>query len=280
MAIKCGFFNAINEDRKYTAEDMCRPYHRLVSNGVFAEKDGSPSVDLQVLANNDMTVTVKRGEGIFFDHWLELDEDLLFNIELADQLYTRIDSVVVKIDTNVNTRAGSIEILKGTPSSNPAPPVLTRTTSVYMYRLANVTITANKANIRQDDIEDTRPTGECGFITSLVNQPDISSVFIQWQAQFTNWFNALVTQLQGVNLIKRYTSTHRATSNNEISIPIGISGFIKDTDWLNVYINGLRLIPDVDYDIVNNEVITLTLGIDKDTVVAFEAIRVIGEPNN
>ena len=66
MAFKTGFYNSVGEDRKYNAEDMCRPYRRLVSNGVFAAPDGSPSIDFQVVANNNMTVTVKAGEGIFF----------------------------------------------------------------------------------------------------------------------------------------------------------------------------------------------------------------------
>ena len=81
MAFKTGFYNSVGEDRKYNAEDMCRPYRRLVSNGVFAAPDGSPSIDFQVVANNNMTVTVKAGEGIFFNKWAELDADELFNLD-------------------------------------------------------------------------------------------------------------------------------------------------------------------------------------------------------
>lgn len=275
MAIKCGFFNAVNEDRRYTAEDMCRPYHRLVSNGVFAEKDGSPSIDLQVLANNNMTVTVKKGEGIFFDHWFQLDEDMLLNIDVADQNYARIDSIVVKIDTTVGVRAGSIEVLKGTPASNPVPPTLTRTTTIYMYRLANITIGANEANIGQGDIEDTRALSECGFITSLVLQPDLSSLFIQWQTQFNEWFADLIEAISSLSQIVKYNSTYTALIDDETSIEIGIPEYVKDTDWLNVYINGLRLVPDVEYTIDDNETITLTTGIDAGTEVSFEVTRVL-----
>lgn len=275
MAIKCGFFNAVNEDRKYTAEDMCRPYHRLVSNGVFAEKDGSPSIDLQILANNNMTVTVKKGEGIFFDHWFQLDEDMLLNIDVADQNYARIDAIVVKIDTTVGVRAGSIEVLKGTPASNPVPPTLTRTTTIYMYRLANITIGANEANIGQGDIEDTRAGSECGFVTSLVLQPDISSLFIQWQTQFNEWFADLIEAISALSQIIKYNSTYTSTTDGETVISIDIPEYVKDTDWLNVYINGLRLVPEVEYTIDDNETITLTTGIDAGTEVSFEVTRVL-----
>ena len=275
MAIKCGFFNAVNEDRRYTAEDMCRPYHRLVSNGVFAEKDGSPSIDLQVLANNNMAVTVKKGEGIFFDHWFQLDEDMLLNIDVADQNYARIDSIIVKIDTTVGVRAGSIEVLKGTPASNPVPPTLTRTTTIYMYRLANITIGANEANIGQGDIEDTRALSECGFITSLVLQPDLSSLFIQWQSQFNEWFADLIEAISALSQIIKYNSTYTSTTDGETVISIDIPEYVKDTDWLNVYINGLRLVPNVEYTIDDNETITLTTGIDAGTEVSFEVTRVL-----
>ena len=33
--VNAGFFDAINEDRTYSADDMNRPYRRLVSNGVL-----------------------------------------------------------------------------------------------------------------------------------------------------------------------------------------------------------------------------------------------------
>ena len=35
--IECGFFNSIDGDRKYNAEQMSNPYKRIVSDGVFAE---------------------------------------------------------------------------------------------------------------------------------------------------------------------------------------------------------------------------------------------------
>jgi hypothetical protein len=46
MAFKCGFFNSINGDRLYNAEDMNNPYSRIVSNGVFG--DAESSTDFQV----------------------------------------------------------------------------------------------------------------------------------------------------------------------------------------------------------------------------------------
>ena len=33
--VTAGFFDAINNDRVYSADDMNRPYRKLISNGVF-----------------------------------------------------------------------------------------------------------------------------------------------------------------------------------------------------------------------------------------------------
>ena len=41
MAFQCGFFNSINGDRKYNAEQMNNPFSKIISNGVFASPNGS-----------------------------------------------------------------------------------------------------------------------------------------------------------------------------------------------------------------------------------------------
>ena len=64
--VNCGFFDAMNNDRLYSADQMNRPYKRLVSNGVFATPQVTPSTDLQVVsAASGMNIKVKKGEGIF-----------------------------------------------------------------------------------------------------------------------------------------------------------------------------------------------------------------------
>ena len=35
MSMRSGFFNSVDGDRLYNAEDMTMPYRNLISNGVF-----------------------------------------------------------------------------------------------------------------------------------------------------------------------------------------------------------------------------------------------------
>ena len=61
--VKSGFFNSINSDRLYNAEDMNRPYKRIIADGVFATQSGNPSSDLQaVSAGSGMNIIVKAGQ--------------------------------------------------------------------------------------------------------------------------------------------------------------------------------------------------------------------------
>ena len=63
--LTCGFFNSIDGDRKYNADDMARPYHRIISNGVFSDPNGHEPTDFKVsVATNNVDVLVQAGEGM------------------------------------------------------------------------------------------------------------------------------------------------------------------------------------------------------------------------
>jgi len=269
MAFQCGFFNSENGDRKYNAEQMNNPYKRIVSNGVFAQPNGTPSTDFQVQANGDMTVTVKEGRGIFADKWAFMDADMNMTVPMAHVSLTRIDSIIVRIDNSPSVRAGSIVYRSGTPAESPAAPELENTGDVTEYRLGNITVAANASSITQANITDTRPGSECGFIHNLLWDSDISATYAQWQAQFDEWFLTLRQTLATATIISSFTSHYTAEEDDETVIPIGIQRFNRVLDILQVYINGLFLTEGVDYTITNDTEITLTLGIDAGTEVSF-----------
>ena len=267
--IKCGFFNSINKDRLYTAEEMTRPYELLVSNGVFATPKGTPSDYLQVYVSEGMNLTVKAGRGIFADKWFLLDGDMAISLESAEVTLNRIDSIVVRVDSSEAVRAASIVIKKGVPASNPAPPEVTRASLIKEYRLANILISAGATTIQQMNITDTRGSADCGWVTSLIEQVDTSTLYIQWQDAFDAWFKDVKETLSTSTLIRSYTSYYVTTAQNESVIPINISQFNYNLDILQVYINGLMLIRDVEYTSDNNDTITLTDPVDAGTPVSF-----------
>lgn len=269
MAFICGFFNSINGDRKYNAEQMNNPYHRIVSNGVFANPDGTPSTDLQVQALSGMNVGLAVGEGIFGGKWAKLDTMNRYVVHPAHVTLPRIDTIKVRIDNTEDVRAGSIVYELGTPEANPTPPPLRNTAFVKEYRLGNIRVNPNVSQITQADITDTRASSECGFVTHLLQQADISATYAQWQAQFDEWFRDVKETLSTSTLISSYTSQYVTGSDGTTVIPIQIPQYNKNLDILQVFVNGLRLIPDQEYTINSNSQITLAKDVDRNTPVAF-----------
>lgn len=278
MAFECGFFNSINKDRLYNANDMNNPYKRIVSNGVFARPSEESSTDFQVLANGTMTVTVSIGDGIFKDKWARLTTPL--NITLADShtLLARIDSIVVKVDETDNVRAGSIYAKSGEYAEEPTPPSLEDTDLIKEYRLANITVGANVESISQAEIEDTRPTSECGWITNLLWDSDITAVYKQWQAQWEQFFTA---QKREAEIIKGDISfyNHTLTTEEEDVSEIEASFFTElqyDPSWdrCDVYASGLLLVEGTEYTF-NSEtrVFTFAKPFDLGTVLQFKVLH-------
>lgn len=188
--IECGFFNSVNGDRLYTADQMTRPYELLVSNGVFATPSGTASDYLQVNAKSGFNVVVKAGRGIFKNKWFINDGDMLLTVD-GPEISNRIDSVIVRINTGDDgddARSGSIVIKKGVEATTPTAPKMERSVDIHEYRLADIYIGSEVTEILPANIKDYRASSDCGFITSLVQQVDTSTLFIQWEDAYKRYY--------------------------------------------------------------------------------------------
>ena len=77
---------------------------------------------------------------------------------------------------------------------------------------------------------------------------------------------------------KKDEAYYETASENESTIPIGITGF-RTTDILIVDINGLTLIPEIDYTVSNTNIL-LTKPVDAGTLLHFIAIRNVAITEN
>ncbi|MGL4818668.1 MAG: hypothetical protein ACRC5C_01645, partial [Bacilli bacterium] len=116
MMIKSGFFNSVNGDRRYNAEEFARYFSLFVGNGVFP----NPSTGLQVIANNNMTVTVKPGSGWINGYYITNTADHVLQIAVADGALNRIDRIVLRLD--YLTRNITPVVKKGTFATSPVAP--------------------------------------------------------------------------------------------------------------------------------------------------------------
>lgn len=274
MSITSGFFNSVNGDRVYNADDMSNYFEGLVSSGVIA----NPLTSLQVKADGtSMTVEVQAGRAIIENRWVRSTAVEALTLEAADGLLSRIDAVVLKY--SVGNREITLEVKKGTAATSPIAPTMSRNESVYEYCLATVYISAGATKISQANITDTRPNKEvCGLVTSLVNNIDISELYAQWQAAFTaqyEAFNALYEEikntLQVPSKVKKYESTYAAAEGTK-SFPINVSEYVAG-DALLVHLEGIKLTEGTDYTVSGSNIV-LTEAINSErtyTVTVFKA---------
>ena len=102
--MKCGFFNSVNGDRKYDADDISNYFLKLISNGVFA----TPASSLQIQAAGGMKIKVTPGWAFVNCKWLRLDTDYYITLDKSDVQYNRLDRIVVRLDPTESVRSVTI----------------------------------------------------------------------------------------------------------------------------------------------------------------------------
>lgn len=291
--VNCGFFNSVNGDRKYNAEDMTRPYKNIISNGVFATPEGTPSNKLQVLSDEGMNIIVKAGDGIFADKWFESPADLSIEVPSNPNIVARRDSVIVQIDKTQQGRVGNIVYRTGVAASDPVPPTINENENenIIEYRIANIYVTPNVTEIGQDVITDLRGSEECLWVTSLIHQVDTSTLYKQWYEAyqkyydeetklFNDFMHGLTEQLTVYTSVIIYESNFVTIEDGTTEIPINIPTFNKNKDVLMVKINHLGCSSLNDYTISDDSSkITLTKPLSKDQSVDFLVLKsvVVGD---
>ena len=184
MSVTSGFFNSLNGDRRYNAEQMSAIFDGIINDGVFA----SIGTAFGVKADTGNVITVGIGRAWFNSTWLLNDAILPITADVSEVLLDRYDAVVIEIDHSETVRAGSIKIVKGTPSSSPQYPTMVSTLDVHQYPLAYIYRKAGSSDITQSNIKSMIGTSSCPYITGILQVVNIDNVVAQWQDQWTQWF--------------------------------------------------------------------------------------------
>lgn len=183
MSVTSGFFNSLNHDRKYNAEQMSAIFNGIINDGVFA----NIGTAFAVSAAGGRDVTIGIGRAWFNGIWLLNDAPLVLSVDSADLLLNRYDAVVIEIDKTDPVREGSIKIVKGTPSSAATYPTMTHAEDVDQYPLAYIYSAAASTTVSQADITNKIGTSDCPYITGILQVQNIDAIVAQWQAEFDDW---------------------------------------------------------------------------------------------
>ena len=194
MSEKCSFFNSVDGDRLYNADDWASYFATFISNGVFPD----PSSQLQVLANGtNMELSVQPGNAFINGYrYAIVDEPYSLTIPEANPTKTRIDRIVVRWSRAA--RRIYIDILEGEPGAG-VPRAVTQDYDTWELALANVTVGASTLVLSQANIEDTRGSADCGIVAWMVGSDgvDYAAFWVQMQTRFNDWVNQCIAQTQG-----------------------------------------------------------------------------------
>lgn len=250
---KYSFFNDINDDRVYFAEDFARHLKKYFTNGIFNN-------ELRVIANNDMTITIQEGDANIEGYRYSNTGDLIKTVETADGTLKRIDNVVIRLD--LTNRLISAQIIKGTFSDNPSAPALVRSSTVYDIKIAEIYVDNGITSITQSAIKDTRfEESVCGVVASTVETLNTEEIYDQLYTKFeeyiqttedtfSEWFNKIKNQLDSDAAGKLANQIYEIVKNGlkSYETTLTLDNWVLNSDT-NLY----------EYDIIDSDITSNTL---------------------
>ena len=228
-----GFYNNMKQngvdDRVYGAEDLRMPYNVMFTDGVKPIEDGTVGDMLKVSATAGMGIAVAKGYAQLGGAWFV--NDAVYNITLDYATSTdRYDCVIIRNDDTDSVRDPLIYVKS--LSRIPTVSDLVRTNGIYELCIAYVRVPAFAVSVTDEDIIDTRDSGELCNVMSGV----------------------------GAVVVRTYRNTYLTEAEYQDVIPIGIPQFDHTRDRLTVIVEG-RIFNDYAYTIDSNEQITLNLAL-------------------
>lgn len=158
MAFKSGFFNSVDGDRLYNADDLSQFYYGLISNGIIAD----PINSLAVSPATGMKVSVAAGRAMISCKYFVNTEAYELTLQAADETNPRIDRVILKYDAL--NREITIVVRTGTPAATPTAPALVRSGNIYELSLASIAVAAEASAVTAAMITDERTDPDvCGL---------------------------------------------------------------------------------------------------------------------
>ena len=186
MAEKYSFFNSKDHDRRYNAQHWADYFFPLFRSGVF-------NGDLQVTANDNMTITIATGYAWIDGYVYHLTEPLTLDIETASGNANRMDNIVIQLDhTNRWIKAKAITGGYYAKTATPKEPEIT--TKINEVVIARISVAGGRTKITQSMITDTRMDKElCGWVCGAVQQIDFAQITAQFDAFFAEYKEGVTT---------------------------------------------------------------------------------------
>lgn len=240
MALTYGFYNSVNGDRKYNAEQMSAIFDGIIRDGVFQEIGAR----FRVRPEAGNVLIVETGKAWFNGTWILNDSLLRLTPEPADVLQARIDAVVIEVDKREAVRASSIKIIKGVANNSPRKPQMLEGEFIFQHPIAYIHRKANSdRNISVSDIEIVVGRSECPFISGILQVANIDAQMEQYTAKMRESLEHNQNELNGAiakttsEITRWVEGIQRALNSTDVS---GLGVKIDKANrviWIEIYQN-------------------------------------------
>ena len=211
MTFRSGFWNSIDGDRTYSAEDMAIPFDGVITEGVFANWGDA----FKVTVINGSTITIGSGKAWVSKKWIQNDSVYQMPINVSDYASsTEPRTVVVCLDLKVEPyyrfAQFIVEEQRYYSSYTGMLNALTdRSTGRNTLVLFAINFAAGDSSLQQSNITTLVGTPWCPYVTAPVQTVTIDDIRNKWDAAYNYLMNDIVGNAQ--------TKANEAESNFEAS---------------------------------------------------------------
>ena len=211
MAFRSGFWNSIDGDRTYSAEDMAIPFDGVITEGVFANWGDvfKPTVI------NESTITIGSGKAWVSHKWIQNDSVYHMPIKVSDYASsTEPRTVVVCLDLKTEPYYRFAKFLieeqrNYSSFTDILNAVTDRNTGRNTLVLFAINFAAGDSSIQQTNITNLIGSAWCPYVTAPVQTVTVDDIRGKWDASC----NALLKDVVG----NAQTKANEAESNFEAS---------------------------------------------------------------
>lgn len=213
MSVTSGFFNSIDHDRLYDADQMGQFFDGLIKDGVYLNYGDAFRVEA---GPEDMGITVKTGRAWFMHTWTLNDTDLKFTVGDASLAYDRVDAVVIDVNKTRTVRENTIKYIAGTPNG-PSRPVLIDDEDHKQYAIAYITVAKGVKKITQSAIEYVVGGEGAPFVAGFLESLNITNITNQINAEFDEWFAGIQDIMDDTTAGRLYNMINSLTDKVNIN---------------------------------------------------------------
>lgn len=234
MAFSYGFFDSVNLDRVYTAEDFTGYLSHLICNGILDTYGDCFSMK----SNNDLTITIGTGRAWINGHYF--CNSSAYTIDLSsyvNESLARYVAIGISCDTNDNARLCQLEITAGLAANAPSIPAFVNTEEKTYLTLGAVYLSGGTTSISKSNIRDYRNTNKCGYVRCILGKCKVSEILDQLD-DYNNTVNSLNQQI--LELSERLTEVEEVSGST--GVVLVSAGQCGEKVFYALYSNGnLRL---------------------------------------